>query len=157
MLTDLGGRDSNAEDVALQSDGKILVVGNVIYDNLRGVSNALLLRYLPDGSLDASFGEGGVSETNYGYYSNAVFTVAVQADGRIVTGAATRTGGKFRGYRQVSAMTDAAGTRAAILRGARISIHSFQGHRTPRPCKPTTAHRAHTENETKQPMHTQRQ
>ncbi len=89
VVTDLGGHDSSAEDVALQSDGKILVTGSVSYEDPRGVSNAVLLRYLPDGSLDASFGEAGVSETNYGYYSNFVFTVAVQADSRIVTGAAT--------------------------------------------------------------------
>ncbi len=89
VLTDVGGVNSNAEDVAVQSGGSILVAGNVVYDNTRGVSNTILLRYLPNGSLDASFGESGRSETNYGYYSNAAFTIAIQADGQIVTGAAT--------------------------------------------------------------------
>src|SRR5690242_2961596 len=47
-----------AEDLAIQPDGRIVVTGAVI----DGGSNRYFgaLRYLPDGSLDGSFGSGGL-------------------------------------------------------------------------------------------------
>src|SRR6266404_8672109 len=45
-----------ATAVALQSDGKIVVVGTDLF----GFISFLLVRYNPDGSLDSSFGVGGI-------------------------------------------------------------------------------------------------
>ena len=64
---------------ALQSDGKIVVVGqsNVIPDY------SGLARFNADGSLDTSFGTNGIVTTDVAYFDNCT-DVAVQADGRIV-------------------------------------------------------------------------
>src|SRR5262249_9649713 len=55
-----------AAAVALQADGKILVAGG--YENVAGNSGDLaLLRYNSDGTLDGTFGSGGL-ETRYSGY-----------------------------------------------------------------------------------------
>jgi uncharacterized delta-60 repeat protein len=67
-----------AEAVALQADGKILVGGSAN-------SDFALARYNADGSLDASFGSGGVVITDLGRRGvDEGFDVAVQSDGKIV-------------------------------------------------------------------------
>jgi hypothetical protein len=45
-------RSSGAEALAVQSDGKLVVVG-------RSLSNLIVARGLPEGSLDGAFGTGG--------------------------------------------------------------------------------------------------
>ena len=75
-----------AEDVAIQPDGKIVVTGGVI----DGGSNRYFaaLRYLPDGSLDGSFGSGGLVAVDLGAFEDAR-AVAIQRDGRIVVAGET--------------------------------------------------------------------
>jgi uncharacterized delta-60 repeat protein len=70
-----------AEDLALQADGKLLVVGKII----DGLSHWYfgVFRYTAEGALDGSFGAGGWAELDLGGASFA-HTVAVQRDGRIV-------------------------------------------------------------------------
>lgn len=72
------GPESYAGGVAVQSDGKILVVGTP--EASKGFSIA---RLLPNGSPDPSWGEGGVVTTPLGKFASA-FDVAVQPNGRIV-------------------------------------------------------------------------
>ena len=76
ITLDLGGQEE-AYDVALQSDGKIVVAGNSYTDSS---SNFVLLRYNPNGSLDTTFGDDGKVMTNIIYGA----AVAVQPDDRIV-------------------------------------------------------------------------
>ena len=69
--------------VAIQADGKI-VVG---ISNLNADANPLfiLARLNPDGSLDTSFGSGGVVETQIGPFGSAAASVfALQSDGKIL-------------------------------------------------------------------------
>src|SRR5919112_842250 len=70
-----------AEDVTLQPDGKILAVGEIIDGNSHWYFG--VFRYLPDGALDRSFGDGGWAALQVGTVSFA-HAVAVQRDGRIV-------------------------------------------------------------------------
>jgi uncharacterized delta-60 repeat protein len=56
-ITDLGANDDSRE-VRVQADGKILVGGFAQDGN--GVSNFVLVRYNPDGSLDSGFADNGV-------------------------------------------------------------------------------------------------
>ena len=72
---------AGAEDVALQPDGRIVAVGELI----DGTSHWYfgVFRYLPDGSLDRSFGEGGWVDVDLGSAEFA-HAVAVQRDGKIV-------------------------------------------------------------------------
>jgi uncharacterized delta-60 repeat protein len=70
-------------NAALQSDGKIVVL---ISNDL---ANFALVRFLSDGSVDTSFGSGGVVQTIFANF-NFPGSVAIQSDGKIVvTGIAT--------------------------------------------------------------------
>jgi uncharacterized delta-60 repeat protein len=74
--------------VAIQADGKIVVVGEDSTPAGRGVF--AVTRYNPDGTLDPSFsGDGHVRTTFAGSARSGA--VAVQADGRIVVGGTTET------------------------------------------------------------------
>ncbi len=70
------GQQEEALAVALGPDGSIVVAGYSGFD-----ATMALARYLPDGSLDASFGSGGIVS---GAVPGRLYAVAVQPDGRIV-------------------------------------------------------------------------
>jgi uncharacterized delta-60 repeat protein len=78
VVTDLGGSADGAAAVTIQPDGKILAGGS--FD---GVDFALV-RYNPDGSLDASFGSGGIALVDFGSSSETITSIAIQPDGKIV-------------------------------------------------------------------------
>jgi len=82
--------------LALQPDGKIVAAG-VTYDDtvsLRPQGDFLVVRYTPDGGLDAGFGVGGISTTNFeGESYDEPYAVVVQPDGKIVLGGVSNTGG----------------------------------------------------------------
>jgi uncharacterized delta-60 repeat protein len=74
-----------AGDLALQPDGKAVVTGMTGSPHR---PRGLLMRVLPDGSLDPSFGTGGLVKSRLpgDAYAKTVWTgVALQPDGRIVT------------------------------------------------------------------------
>ena len=72
IITDV---KSNAQHVIVQSDGKILVSGRF----------GLLERYNIDGSLDTTFSVDGKFDGWAGFYSQSgAYSIAVQADGKIV-------------------------------------------------------------------------
>jgi uncharacterized delta-60 repeat protein len=71
-----------AYEIALQPDGKILVKG-IVFNLSRSVS--VIIRYNADGSLDNTFGSGGVVYEPYTGASQFSGDIAVQLDGRIVT------------------------------------------------------------------------
>jgi uncharacterized delta-60 repeat protein len=77
-----GGQEGFA-GVAVQSDGKIVAVGGA-------GSGFLVVRLRPDGTLDGTFGSGGIVKTNLGgSFPDTARAVAILADGKIVvTGAA---------------------------------------------------------------------
>ena len=77
VITDLGGIDE-AEAVALEADGRIVAagLGGPLFD-------FALARYNADGSLDASFGAGGLLTTDFGNFDSAN-GIVIQPDGKIV-------------------------------------------------------------------------
>jgi uncharacterized delta-60 repeat protein len=81
VLTDLTPSYDSADAMALQSDGK-LVVGSSSADG-SGNAHFNIVRYLPDGSLDATFGSGGHVTTIVGTF-DIIGDVLVQPDGKIV-------------------------------------------------------------------------
>ncbi len=87
------GMDAEAEGVALQPHGKIVAVGWSWSDSPRlgGTTTIVLARYLPDGSLDPTFGGDGTVKTWLGphAYGN---DVAIQSDGKIVVAGSARGG-----------------------------------------------------------------
>jgi uncharacterized delta-60 repeat protein len=74
------GSEDLGKDVAVQPDGRIVVGGR----SRTGVNrNAVLVRYLPDGSPDGSFdGDGKVVVATP---TNTIYALALQQDGKIVT------------------------------------------------------------------------
>jgi uncharacterized delta-60 repeat protein len=80
QATSLGGNDG-AGGVAVQPDGRIVVVGRHD-DGSYGSFDFALARYNPDGSLDASF-SGGAVLTDFGRHGPGT-DVALQPDGKIV-------------------------------------------------------------------------
>jgi uncharacterized delta-60 repeat protein len=79
VVTDVGG-DDYPFDVAVQRDGKIVVVG-VSY--LTVGAAFWIARYTVAGALDPSFGNGGVIRPDFGGNSSGN-AVIIQADGKIV-------------------------------------------------------------------------
>src|SRR5215472_17062077 len=83
VTTDFGGTGAAARTVALQANGQILTAGVAGFN---GVSNFALARYNSDGTLDASFGSGGLVTTDFDFPGSfdRVFTVVRQPDGKFV-------------------------------------------------------------------------
>jgi uncharacterized delta-60 repeat protein len=81
VITALGSIADLIRAVALQSDGKIIVVGDAFTNPSGG--NFVLVRYNADGSLDSTFGSGGkVIDSLTG--NNSSRDIAVQSDGKII-------------------------------------------------------------------------
>ncbi|MEO6327838.1 MAG: T9SS type A sorting domain-containing protein [Ginsengibacter sp.] len=78
--TDFGGNNEQANAVAIQSDGKIIVAGfiDLTYDDLRLFA---VTRYNADGTPDDVFGR---QQTSLGYESQSAKSVAIQSNGKIV-------------------------------------------------------------------------
>ncbi|MDQ3704447.1 MAG: S-layer homology domain-containing protein [Chloroflexota bacterium] len=75
------GEHTGAQDVAIQADGKLVVVGSIA-PNYKTYWFALA-RYNPDGSPDSSFSDDGFVDTYWRYRARGS-SVAIQADGKIV-------------------------------------------------------------------------
>ena len=83
-LTDFGGFEQ-AADVAMQSDGKIVVVGIVgSAPGTIGIYDAAIARYNSDGTLDTTFSGDGKQTTDFGGNTNNIVGVAIQSNGKIV-------------------------------------------------------------------------
>lgn len=84
------GVDAALYDIALQPDGKVVIVGS--FSTFNGVNRRGIARIDPDGSLDTSFNPGtGVN----GFYGTIVYSVLLQQDGKILIG------GEFERYNEI--------------------------------------------------------
>jgi uncharacterized delta-60 repeat protein len=82
--------DHHANDVAVQSNGRILVTGSV---GAFPRFDWAIVRYRPTGRLDGSFGDGGIAVTEVGDLSQPEAGprgLDLQADGKIVVGGTAR-------------------------------------------------------------------
>lgn len=80
------GYEESAKDLAVQGDGKIVVVGEVSGLDFK---DALLVRYNADGSLDSAFGVNGVVTTDFDGAADSASEVVLQLDGGIVIAGAS--------------------------------------------------------------------
>ena len=86
------GLEARARGLALQSDGKIVVVGDNITDFSDSNADFVLMRHLSDGTLDPSFGDGdGMVTTDFSSHDNA-FDVALDSNGKILVAGTVRVG-----------------------------------------------------------------
>jgi uncharacterized delta-60 repeat protein len=91
LTTDLGVGNSSGQNVAIQSNGKIIAVGTAGFN---GPSlNMAVTRYHPDGTLDDSFDDDGKLGIAFGQGDDFANAVAIQADGRIVVAGTTDANG----------------------------------------------------------------
>ncbi len=78
VVTPFGGQPFvSASALAIQSDERILVAGTAF-------RKFTIVRYLPDGTLDPSFGEDGNVRTAFKAGRSDPFALAIQPDGRVV-------------------------------------------------------------------------
>lgn len=89
VTTDFGTEFDLGFSVAIQSDGKIIVAGS--WTNL-STGDFAIARYNTDGSLDNSFGVGGMVSTVFGTLAAQAFSVAIQSDGKIIVAGNVRSG-----------------------------------------------------------------
>ncbi len=82
VTTAIGSSHDIAQAVAVQANGKIVAAGGTI---INFSYDFALARYNTDGSLDASFGNGGLVITAVASGNDQADAVALQADGKIVT------------------------------------------------------------------------
>ena len=92
VTTQIGSGDDQAQAIALQEDGKIVVAGYAFNGQ---DSDFALARYMTDGRLDLEFGLGGIVVLPIGNGNDMAHAVAVQADGSIlIAGSASGTSGR---------------------------------------------------------------
>ncbi|HEY0544521.1 MAG TPA: FG-GAP-like repeat-containing protein [Pyrinomonadaceae bacterium] len=81
------GDNDRANELAIQPDGKIVVVG---YSEHQGSQSStyqqFVARYATDGMLDASFGTGGIVRTTIAGQDTSGQSIVIQADGKILAG-----------------------------------------------------------------------
>ena len=90
VVTDFGDNEDKANQVVLQADGKIVVVGSK-NDSGNFDIDVALARYESDGTLDPGFGDGGKVVLNIGEVGlwQSATCVAMQPDGMILVGGYT--------------------------------------------------------------------
>jgi uncharacterized delta-60 repeat protein len=98
--------EAGASDVAIQSDGKLVVAGSTGGCSESGGEftchgEFLIERYNLNGTLDTSFGGGdGIVTTDFGYESQGAAAVVIEPSGKILVGGATS---EFQGGPSISA------------------------------------------------------
>jgi uncharacterized delta-60 repeat protein len=86
VTTDFLNNGDFGRALAIQNDGKIIVVGETYKDK----GDFGLVRYDRAGSPDASFGNGGKVITGFPNQHDSAFAVAVQPDGKIIVAGSTQ-------------------------------------------------------------------
>jgi len=93
----VGSPDSQAQAVAIQADGKIVVAGFALIDSLSALATAqptfAVARLNPDGTLDSEFNSGGTQTVSFGGGLSQAQAVAIQSDGKIVLAGIASVGG----------------------------------------------------------------
>ena len=85
VTTAVGASDEGAYAIGIQAGGKIVVAG-VVYN---GTNNDFgLARYNINGSLDSTFGTGGIVITDMAGGNDAALALQIQSDNKIVVGGA---------------------------------------------------------------------
>jgi uncharacterized delta-60 repeat protein len=79
VTTDYGGASDRGTGLVIQPDGRLVTVGRT-----SGNADFVVARYQVDGSLDATFGSGGLVATDFPDASGSASGVALQIDGKII-------------------------------------------------------------------------
>jgi len=94
-LAAIGDYDSESSALALQNDGRIIVAGETYQD---GKFVLTLAKFDTNGALDSTFGEGGSVLTTMTTANGYASSLAIQADGKILTAGAVETAGSVSAF-----------------------------------------------------------
>jgi len=86
VALDLDGGIDTARAVRVLADEKILVAGEGQFFNSGGDGDLVVVRVLPDGGLDTTFGTGGIARADTGASFESGNALIVLGDGRLVVG-----------------------------------------------------------------------
>ena len=92
IITEVSSEKDEAESVAIQSDGKIVVVGSTDH---KPTTDIVLIRYNENGSIDYSFGINGIVITDINSSLDIGKSIAIQSDGKIIVSGFTHIINKF--------------------------------------------------------------
>jgi uncharacterized delta-60 repeat protein len=84
VMTDINHSTDLANAVAVQSDGKLVVIGETYKNNDYTGEDFVVTRYNADGTLDTTFGRGGKVRTDFPGLAAVPSSVVIQADGKIL-------------------------------------------------------------------------
>jgi uncharacterized delta-60 repeat protein len=82
VTTDIAGGSDNARALVQQADGRLVAAGGAF--SIETSDDFALARYNPDGTLDPSFGTGGIVTTDIASNINEANALIRQADGTLV-------------------------------------------------------------------------
>ena len=95
VITPVGDQQDYLTAIRIQRDGKILAVGYPQGGDVN-LYDAMIVRYLPNGDLDNSFGEGGMVTQDFNGGADAFNDVILQGDGKILAVGYTNNKVSFR-------------------------------------------------------------
>lgn len=85
VITTPVGNKVSGERIVLQPDGKFVVAGLTYNQPYNGINEVAVVRYNPDGTLDTTFGTGGITRTSVGNNKfHNVQEILVQTDGKLL-------------------------------------------------------------------------
>jgi uncharacterized delta-60 repeat protein len=113
ITTDFGG-DDRANALAVQSDGKIVVVGTS-YSS--GSGKFAVARYTANGGVDGTFGGGTGKVTTTISADDAAYAVVIQPDGKIVVGGSSGNSSAVYSFALVRYLTNGSLDNAAGVFG----------------------------------------
>lgn len=88
VLTHFASVSYGANSAGIQADGKIVVAGY----SIAPAYDTTLVRFNPDGTVDSSFGTGGQTIVSLTGSNDYAYSMAIQADGKIITAGYALTG-----------------------------------------------------------------
>lgn len=94
VINDFFGTDEQVFALAPMRDGRFVAAGKVVGTNASGSGgseNMSIARYLPNGTLDAGFGNGGLVQFDVDAASDEVRALRVLSDGSILAGGSLST------------------------------------------------------------------
>lgn len=122
------GQSSRAKAITLQPDGKLVVVGfAAVGDYWDAGGDVVVVRYLPDGSLDPDFGAGGIVVTDLFGFEDQGRKVLVQPDGALVVTGFTHTAATTASQDAFVARYDASGALDATFGTGGVTALDFAG------------------------------
>lgn len=104
LTTDLGTASDIGEGVVIQPDGKIVVTGETQPGGNN--ENFALVRYNTNGTLDNTFGTGGITTTDFFGNNDNPSSLVLQPDGKIIVAGFTFNGTSFPDFALAKYLTN---------------------------------------------------